>query len=93
LVDSDNQPLRTLTAAKEALEAKRHERRQRALPTLGHQPLFQDYVETYFAKANSKGIGLDCAKLCSPVYDINDFESRQQRAIDLEQILAHWPSF
>jgi integrase len=51
LVDSENQPVQTLSAAKEALEVKRHERRERALPALGRKPLFRDYVETYFAKA------------------------------------------
>ncbi|MEY2502922.1 MAG: hypothetical protein QOI07_3256 [Verrucomicrobiota bacterium] len=51
LVDSDNQPVRTLTAAKEALEIKRHERRERVLPAIGRKPLFRDYVQQYFGKA------------------------------------------
>ena len=51
LLDSDNEPVRTLTAAKEALEIKRHERRERVLPAIGRKPLFRDYVETYFGKA------------------------------------------
>jgi integrase len=51
LVDGDNQPIRTLAAAKEALEIKRHERRERKLPTVGRKPLFLDYSEVYFGKA------------------------------------------
>jgi integrase len=51
LQDADNQPVRTLAAAKEALEIKRHERRENQLPTIGHKPLFADYCATYFEKA------------------------------------------
>jgi integrase len=51
LQDADNQPVRTLAAAKEALEIKRHERRENQLPTAGHKPLFSDYCATYFEKA------------------------------------------
>jgi len=51
LLDSDNLPVRTLTAAKEALEVKRHERRERVLPAIGRKPLFRDYAQTYFGKA------------------------------------------
>jgi integrase len=51
LRDGDNQPLRTLAAAKEALEIKRHERRENQLPSAGHKPLFSDYCATYFEKA------------------------------------------
>lgn len=51
LVDRDNLPIRSLQAAKEALEVKRHERRERKLPTAGRKPLFADYSELYFAKA------------------------------------------
>ena len=49
--DGDNQPVRTLSAAREALEIKRHERRQNHLPTPGRKPLFADYVTAYFEKA------------------------------------------
>jgi integrase len=51
LVDGDNQPVRSLAAAREALEIKRHERREHKLPTPGRKPLFADYCETYFQKA------------------------------------------
>ena len=49
--DGDNQPVQTLSAAREALEIKRHERRENKLPTIGHKPLFRDYCTTYFEKA------------------------------------------
>jgi len=51
LGDGGNQPVRTLSAAREALEIKRHERRENQLPTIGHQPLFRDYCATYLEKA------------------------------------------
>jgi integrase len=51
LVDGDNLPIRALQAAKEALDVKRHERRERKLPTAGRKPLFADYSEIYFQKA------------------------------------------
>jgi integrase len=51
LRDGDNQPIRTLSAAREALEIKRHERRENQLPTIGHKPVFRDYCATYFEKA------------------------------------------
>jgi integrase len=51
LRDADNQPVRTLAVAREALEIKRHERRENQLPTAGHKPLFSDYCATYFEKA------------------------------------------
>lgn len=51
LRDGDNEPVHTLSAAKEALEIKRHERRENQLPTIGHKPLFRDYCATYFEKA------------------------------------------
>ena len=51
LFTSDNLPTRTLQEAKEALEVKRHERREDALPILGHKPIFGDYCDAYFEKA------------------------------------------
>jgi integrase len=51
LVDGDNQPVRSVAAAREALEVKRHERREKKLPSLGRKPLFADYCELYFDKA------------------------------------------
>jgi integrase len=51
LVDGDNEPVRSLPAAKEALEIKRHERRENKLPSAGRKPLFADYRELYFQKA------------------------------------------
>jgi integrase len=51
LRDGDSQPVRTVSAAREALEIKRHERRQNHLPSPGRKPLFADYVVAYFEKA------------------------------------------
>ena len=51
LRDGDNQPVRALSAAREALEIKRHERRENHLPTHGRKPLFADYAVAYFEKA------------------------------------------
>jgi integrase len=51
LRDGDNQPVSTLGLAKEALEIKRHERREDQLPTIGRKPSFADYCVTYFEKA------------------------------------------
>jgi hypothetical protein len=51
LVDGENQPVRSLPTAREALEIKRHERRENKLPTIGRKPLFADYCEVYFQKA------------------------------------------
>jgi len=51
LRDGDNQPVRTLDLAREALEIKRHERREDQLPTIGRKPAFADYCVTYFEKA------------------------------------------
>ena len=42
LFTSDNLPVRTLQEAKEALEVKRHERRD-ALPIIGREPILGDY--------------------------------------------------
>jgi integrase len=50
LVDGDNLPIRNVQAAKEALEVKRHERREHRLPTPGRKPLFTDYSEVYLDK-------------------------------------------
>jgi integrase len=49
LRDGDNQPVRSVSAAREALEIKRHERRENHLPIPGRKPLFADYA--YFEKA------------------------------------------
>jgi integrase len=51
LRDADNQPVQNISAAREALEIKRHERRESQLPTIGRKPLFRDYCATYFEKA------------------------------------------
>jgi hypothetical protein len=51
LKDDHDQPIRTLSEAREALEIKRHERREDQLPTLGRKPSFADYCATYLAKA------------------------------------------
>jgi integrase len=51
LRDGDNQPVRTLGLAREALEIKRHERRENRLTNVGRKPLFTDYCATYFEKA------------------------------------------
>jgi len=44
LFTSDNLPARTLREAKEALEIKRHERREDTLPLIGHKPIFGSTV-------------------------------------------------
>jgi len=51
LFTSDNLPARTLHEAKEAVEVKRHERREDSLPILGRKPIFGDYCDAYFEKA------------------------------------------
>jgi integrase len=51
LLDGDNQPVHSLAAAREALEIKRHERRENKLASTGRKPLFADYCESYFEKA------------------------------------------
>ena len=51
LLTADNLPARTLLEAKEALEVKRHERREDQLPLTGRKPLFVDYCASYFEKA------------------------------------------
>jgi len=51
LFTPENLPARTLQEAKEALEVKRHERREDALPLLGRKPIFADYCDAYFEKA------------------------------------------
>jgi len=51
LFTPDNLPARTLQEAKEALEVKRHERREDALPLPGRKPIFGDYCDAYFEKA------------------------------------------
>lgn len=50
LFDADNLPVRTVQAAKLALEIKRHERRENKLPTGGRKPLLADYCDIYFEK-------------------------------------------
>jgi integrase len=51
LVDQNNEPIRGLAAAKEALEAKRHQRREQRLPRTGIKPSFIKYTEIYLSKA------------------------------------------
>src|ERR1044071_72357 len=51
LFDSDQQPARTLTAAKQALEIKRQQRRENKLPTAGRKPSLADYCAAYFQKS------------------------------------------
>jgi integrase len=51
LFNAENLPARTLQEAKEAVEIKRHERREESLPTFGRKPFFADYCATYFDKA------------------------------------------
>ena len=51
LRDGDNEPVRTLKGAREALEVKRHERREQRLPTPGRKPRLVDYSAIYFEKA------------------------------------------
>jgi integrase len=51
LFDAHQQPVRTLTAAKQALDIKRHERRENKLPTAGRKPSLKDYCIVYFDKS------------------------------------------
>jgi integrase len=51
LRDDNDEPVRTLAAAREALDIKRNDRRENRLPTIGHKPLFARYCATYFDKA------------------------------------------
>jgi len=51
LLDEEQQPIRALQAAKQALEIKRHERRQNKLPTAGRKPSLRGYCAVYFEKA------------------------------------------
>jgi integrase len=51
LTNAENLPVRNLQEAKEALERKRNDRREEALPTLGRKPLFVPYCDTYLTKA------------------------------------------
>jgi integrase len=51
LRDDNDEPARTLVAAREALDIKRNDRRENRLPTIGHKPLFARYCATYFDKA------------------------------------------
>src|SRR2546423_10403356 len=47
LVTTENLPARNLQEAKEALERKRHERREHLLPALGRKPLLTAFCATY----------------------------------------------
>jgi integrase len=51
LTNDDDLPVRTLQEAKEALEVKRHQRREEILPALGRKPFFEEYSRLYFDKA------------------------------------------
>ena len=51
LFDAENLPIRALAVAKEALEIKRHDRRESRLRTLGRKPSLANYQTTYFEKA------------------------------------------
>jgi hypothetical protein len=50
-MNDENLPTRNLQEAKEALERKRHDRREQTLPALGRKPHFAPYCDTYLAKA------------------------------------------
>jgi integrase len=51
LKNGDNEPVRALQEAREALDIKRHQRREDRLPTPGHKPSLVDYCAIYFDKA------------------------------------------
>jgi hypothetical protein len=58
LFDVDQKPARTLTAAKDALDIKRHERRENKLPTAaGRKPSLNDYSAVYSIRVLS-GVSL-----------------------------------
>ena len=50
LLTPEGAPVASLSEAKEAAEVLRNDRREKNLPTSGHQPRFADYIETYFLK-------------------------------------------
>lgn len=50
LVDENEEPITTLAAAKEAMEIKRNERRENALPAPGLRPTLNEYAKTYLEK-------------------------------------------
>ena len=51
LLNDDGLAVSTLNEAKEALEIKRHDRRENVLPSAGRKPMLFAFIETYFAKA------------------------------------------
>src|SRR5215831_3256526 len=51
LKNADNEPVRTLQEAREALDIRRNQRREDRLPTPGHKPRLVDYCAIYFDKA------------------------------------------
>ena len=54
LVDSDNEPIRTITAAKEAFDALRVNRHENALPQAGHKPTFEFFAAEYLEMASTR---------------------------------------
>ena len=63
LLTPDGAPVASLSAAKEAADVLRNDRREKNLPTSGHKPKFADYIETYFAKPVTAGKKPDTLKL------------------------------
>jgi len=54
LVDESGEPIRTLTAAKDALDALKASRRENKLPQGGHKPSFSAFADEYLEMASTR---------------------------------------
>jgi len=54
LMDDQGEPIRTLTAAKDALDTMRVSRRENTLPAPGHKPAFDTFADAYLEMAATK---------------------------------------
>ena len=54
LLDDNDEPIRTLSKAKDALDALRSKRRGDKLPTAGRRPLFADFAKQYLEMASTR---------------------------------------
>ena len=90
LRDGDNQPVRTLSAAREALEIKRHERRENRLPSPGRKPLFADYVVAYFEKAKVQRKRPGTVIHEGPRSHTKRRENAAPSCDFVDSLLAHW---
>jgi hypothetical protein len=56
-LDEDGSPIRTLTAAKDALDALRANRRENKLPASGRKPGFDAFAAEYLAMQSTRNAG------------------------------------